>query len=110
MKADTICCYCISKLMTKRIAESLHAYITRARLTACEVGVFSRDMPTPLFEEPLKFIAHGRIFVKFRYYSSVQNPQKQSPYKDMLRIYVIYLNAITIPILKGPGCGTLVTR
>ena len=51
-------------------AESLYAYITRARLTACEVGVFSRNittlenMPTPLFQEPLtcKFISHGRIF------------------------------------------------
>ena len=41
------------------IAESLHAYITRAKLTVYEVGVFSRDisqpskraMPTPLFEK-----------------------------------------------------------
>ena len=45
MKADTICCYCVSKRMTKEAyAESLHAQITRARLTACEVGVFSREI------------------------------------------------------------------
>ena len=41
MKADTICCYCISKRIARGIAESLHAYITRARLTVYEVGVFS---------------------------------------------------------------------
>ena len=41
MKEDTICCYWISKHMTKQsIQESLHAQITRARLTVCEVGVF----------------------------------------------------------------------
>ena len=28
----------------KSIAESLHAYINRARLTACKVGVFLREM------------------------------------------------------------------
>ena len=61
------------------IAESLHAQITRARLTACEVGVFSREisqlenMPTPLFEEPLKFIAHWRIFERLRYVSKDYN-------------------------------------
>ena len=45
MKAGTICCYCISKRMTKNgIAESLHAHTNRARLTACEVGVFSREI------------------------------------------------------------------
>ena len=51
-------------------AESQHAYITRARLTVCEVGVFLREIlqllkicPPPLFEEPLhEFITHGRIF------------------------------------------------
>ena len=43
-------------------------YITRARLTACEVGVFLRyittleNTPTPLFEEPHKFITLGYIF------------------------------------------------
>jgi len=42
MKAETIC---ISKFMTKSIfAESLHACINRARLSACEVGVFSREI------------------------------------------------------------------
>ena len=67
MKADTICCYCISKHITKRgIAESLHAYIYRARLTACEVGVFFittlKNMPTSFFVELLKFIVHWSIF------------------------------------------------
>ena len=51
MKADTIC-----KCMTKEgIAKSLHVCINRARLTACEVGVFLREitpknMPTPPFK------------------------------------------------------------
>ena len=50
MKADMHhCCYCISKHMTRGIAESLHAQITRARLTACEVGVFSKIRPPPIF-------------------------------------------------------------
>ena len=46
-------------------------YINRARLT---VGTFSRAMsqlsknsPTTFFEEPLKFIPHGRIFNRFQY-------------------------------------------
>ena len=39
MKADTIGCY-----FCPGIAESLHAYITRARLTACEVGVFLKKI------------------------------------------------------------------
>ena len=30
-----ICCYCVSKLVTRGIAESLHAQITRARLSVC---------------------------------------------------------------------------
>ena len=48
-------------------AESLHVYTNRARLTASEVGYFERNItilentPTPLFEEPLKFIVHVRI-------------------------------------------------
>ena len=51
------------------IAESQHAYINRAKLIACEVGIFSRGRYNsrkyahPLFEEPLKFTAMGlRIF------------------------------------------------
>ena len=41
------------------IAELLHAHITRARVTACELGVFSREIHNsrkyahPLFYEPL---------------------------------------------------------
>ena len=53
--------------------ESQHVYIKRARITACELGVFSSNisttlgnMPTPLFEEPLKFIAHWCIFGDYR--------------------------------------------
>ena len=36
------------------IAESLHAYINKARLrTVCEVATTLENTPTPLFEEPL---------------------------------------------------------
>ena len=39
-KADTHhCWYCVSKRMTRGIAESLHVQITMARLAACKVGV-----------------------------------------------------------------------
>ena len=38
MKVDTIYCYCIIKRMT------VHVQITRARQTACEVGIFSREI------------------------------------------------------------------
>ena len=56
MKADTAC-YCMSKRVTKEaLQESLHAQITRARLTAYEVDVFSREIsklpkirPSPSF-------------------------------------------------------------
>ena len=48
MKTDTICCYCISKHMTKEALQnhcmhtSLQAYINRARLIECAVGIFSQ--------------------------------------------------------------------
>ena len=32
MRADTICCYCINKRMTRGIAESLHAYINKGEV------------------------------------------------------------------------------
>ena len=53
MKADTICCYWISKRMTKEALQNhcMHQ-ITRARLTACEVGVFSREI-SPKYAHPL---------------------------------------------------------
>ena len=45
----------------RSIAESMHTYVTRARLTACEVGIFSREisqlskiLPPLLFEEVIK--------------------------------------------------------
>jgi len=41
MKAETICC---KQEHDKNIAESLHAYINRAKLTACEVGVFWKEI------------------------------------------------------------------
>ena len=48
MKADMHhCCYCVSKRMTRGIADSLHAQISRARLTACEVGVYFRKYAHP---------------------------------------------------------------
>ena len=46
------------------IAESLHVYINRANVTTL------KNTPTPLFEEPLKFITHGRIFKRLWYYYS----------------------------------------
>ena len=52
------------------IAESLHAQITRARLTACEVGVFSREIsqlskirPPPTFRSHLSLSPMG-VFSK----------------------------------------------
>ena len=39
-------------------------YIYRVRLIVCEVGVYIiplKNTPTPIFEELLKFITHGRI-------------------------------------------------
>ena len=51
------------------IAESLHVYITRAGLTACEVGIYSittlKNMPTPFFVELLKFIIG--VFSRLQY-------------------------------------------
>ena len=45
MKADTILLVLCNQAHDKRgFAESLHVQITRARLTACEVGVFSREI------------------------------------------------------------------
>ena len=59
------CCYCVSTKGKRGIAESLHAQITRARLTACEVGVFLREisqlwenMPTPSFSHHLSSWAY----------------------------------------------------
>ena len=62
MKADTIDCYCISQQVHDKrgIEESLHVQIIRARLTACEVGIFSREIsqlskicPLPTFRSHL---------------------------------------------------------
>ena len=74
MKPDTFCCCCISKHMTKKgIAESLPAYITRIRLTMCEVGILSVKMSEhlkfahPFFEELLILITLGHIFERLWY-------------------------------------------
>ena len=56
------------------IAKSLNeSYIKWARLTVWDERVFKRNIitlkntPTPLYEEPLKFITHGCIFEKLWY-------------------------------------------
>ena len=69
MKANTICRYYLYKQVHDK--QALKNHINRARLTTCEVGTFSREtsqnMPIPLFEEPLEFIAHGHIFKRLQY-------------------------------------------
>ena len=66
----------------RSIAESQHAYINRTTLTACEVGIFShhnsRKYTHPLFEEPLKFITHERIFKRLRYCSRVGRSERNA--------------------------------
>ena len=46
MKAGIICCYSISKCMTKRAIQNHVAciYISSARQTVCEVGIFLREI------------------------------------------------------------------
>ena len=72
MKAGTICCCSVHKqVLDKRgIAESQHANTNTARLTACEVGVYLKEIsqlskicppPYPPIEEPLKFISSSYI-------------------------------------------------
>ena len=46
--------------------------LNRVGLLSNGVGLFSgervlKNTPTPLFKQPLKFIAHGRIFESLRY-------------------------------------------
>ena len=67
----------------KDIAGSPHAYIYRARLTACELGIFSKrsiitlqNTPIPLFEEQLRSIPHWLIFGD---YSSIVQFSKHVP-------------------------------
>jgi len=48
----------------------------RVDLLSNKVGLFSgervlENTPTPLFEQPLKFITHGHIFKSLRYYTVV---------------------------------------
>ena len=64
MKANAICCYCITKCMTKEALQNpLHAYINKTRLTITTL----ENMPTLLFKEPLKFICLGNIFKRLEY-------------------------------------------
>ena len=62
----------------------------RVGLLSNWVGLFSRErvlenMPTPLFEQTLKFIAHGRIFERLQYkslhasYSVLPSPTLDEP-------------------------------
>ena len=60
------------------IAESLHAQITRARLTACEVGVFSREISQLLKIRPPP--------------SSFRSHLSSSPMGVLLRDYSITFN------------------
>ena len=67
MKADTTCCYFISKCTCNKrgSAEPLHAYLDMARQTVFERNISTlKYIPTPLFEEPLKFIAHGHTYFR----------------------------------------------
>ena len=65
----------IKQVLEKRsIAEAMHAYINRARLTVCEVGVFSREIsqlseirPPPSLRNHL---SSSPMSVFSRYYSS----------------------------------------
>ena len=69
MKADTICCY--EAHGKKGIAESLHVQITRARLTVCEVGIFSRELSQLLkIHPPPSYLSSSPIGVFSRDYHS----------------------------------------
>ena len=67
MKADTICCYCVSKRMTKEALQNhCMRIIIRARLTVYEVGVFLREIsqlskirPPPSFRSHLSLSPMG---------------------------------------------------
>ena len=58
MKADNICCYCITKCMTNEALQNhyMHAHITRTRL--CVRWAYFQEKYHILFEKPLK----GHIF------------------------------------------------
>ena len=82
----------------KSNAEPLHVYINRARLTACKVGILSREIlqllkicPTPLFEVILTFIAHGHIFersmINSVYYEVLES---QHSILEELKLLVIF--------------------
>ena len=65
----------------RSIAESLHAQITRARLTACEVGVFSREIsqclkihPPPSFRSHLSLSPMGVFSREISQLSKIHPP------------------------------------
>ena len=75
MKTGTICCYCTSKRTTKEALQNhaLQVYTNRARLNVCMKWMYfqvkyhnSQNIPTPLYEEALKFINHGCIFKRLQ--------------------------------------------
>ena len=78
MKAGTICCYCISKCMIKKALQN-HCMRTQIELDELQVrwAYFrekyhnSRKYANPLFQEPLKFIAHGHTSKWLQYIVSL---------------------------------------
>ena len=79
MKAHTICCYCVSKRMTKGALQN-HCMQLYGQTNCVSGGVYIttfENMPTPLFEEPLTFIAHGHIFKRLLY---IQLPGLEGQY------------------------------
>ena len=71
MKVDTISCYILHEQVhdKKKHCRVTHAHIIRARLTACEVGVFSTEISQllkihVLFKtKAVAFIATGNYFI-----------------------------------------------
>ena len=72
MKADTICCYCVSKPLTKEALQNhchcMHAYTTRAELTACGLRwvYFCEKYYNSRKYIVSEFIAQGRIFERLQ--------------------------------------------
>ena len=75
------CCCCVSKRMTKEALQQ----ITRARLTVCEVGVFSRETsqllkirPPPSFRSHLSLSPMGVFSKKYSNCQISSIPQSQN--------------------------------
>ena len=68
--AVLFCCYTVSYYIKKSVMSGLLS--TWVCLLLNGVGLFSEERilentPTSLFEQPLRFIAHGHIFESLRY-------------------------------------------